>query len=75
MRVEDEHGAPWLVKSGDPANQYRNKLIALGYDFIVLPRVTLVTGELPFIDPDHEVAAENVVSHVRMLDCLAILEN
>lgn len=47
VTIEDEHGTPWAVKPGDPANAFVNSLKSLGFDYIVLSRYTLCRGRLP----------------------------
>lgn len=50
----DEHGRQWLVLPGDPAWQVCNTLLQT-MDFIVLPRHTILTGEVRGEDrPDEE---------------------
>ena len=38
MKIEDEHGTPWVVEAGDPARKAVNTLKAAGFTYIVLTR-------------------------------------
>lgn len=57
----DEHGRQWLVLPGDPAWQVCNTLLQT-MDFIVLPRHTILTGEVRGEDrPDEELMMTELV--------------
>lgn len=55
--VLDEHGRQWLVLPGDPGWQACNLLLGT-MDFIVLPRHTIVTGEVRREDEPASMEAE-----------------
>ena len=44
MIVSDEHGWRWSVQNGDPAASACVRLTRLGYQKIILPRVTIMQG-------------------------------
>lgn len=81
MKIEDERGHPWVVLSGDSSYSYIKKLKALGYEYIVLPRLVLC-GTIQF--PPHELplwqapsppsnSPEGVVRAFRLAECLSVL--
>lgn len=67
--TEDEFGTIWHVKPGDPAAQLRNYLNKRGFDIIVLPRYTYMTGQVtePVFYPG------DVVKAARLADCVGVL--
>lgn len=69
MKYLDEFGTNWHVQAGDPANWAKNILKARGFELVVLPRKTYVTGELvpPLFLPG------DVVQRARLLDSLGAL--
>ena len=68
MRVQDEYGVSWVVESGDPARTLVNRLKRYGFDWIVLPRYTLVNGKLSMT-----ACSEDFIRDVRMKDCVGSL--
>ncbi len=46
VEVFDEYSERWIVFEDDPAAEMLKKLTKLGLELIVLPRETLVTGQL-----------------------------
>ena len=44
MIVSDEHGWRWSVQNGDPAASACVRLTRLGYQKLILPRVTIMQG-------------------------------
>jgi hypothetical protein len=69
MKIEDDLGHQWKVSGGDPASKPVNLLRRHGYEYVVLPMHTLVTGELTAIYH----TPEDIVPRVRLLDCLEVL--
>jgi len=69
MHVEDDLGRPWRVSGGDPASKPVNLLRRHGYEYVVLPAHTLRTGTLTNVYR----TPEDIVSRVRLLDCLEVL--
>ena len=69
MRLEDEFGICYLVKSGDPANWQVLALARRGFDFAVLPRYNYLTGKChePVFEPGDPIKA------ARLSDCLGVL--
>ena len=67
--TEDEFGTTWHVKPGDPSAQLRNYLSKRGFDIIILPRYTYMTGEVvePIFTPG------DVVKAARLADCIGVL--
>ena len=53
----DEHGRQWLVLPGDPGWQVCNTLLRT-MDFLVLPRHTILTGEVLEEDKPTNTATE-----------------
>lgn len=68
MRLLDERGTRWNVQAGDPARRHVSALTRRGFDFIVLPRYTYLTGELRDTSPPGDL-----IQAVRLEDCLAVL--
>ena len=66
--IEDEYGTTWVVAAHDPAKPLVSKLERRGFEYIVLPRRTFITGEL------EQAVAFEFVRSVRMADCLLVLE-
>ena len=66
--IEDEHGTTWVVAAHDPANSLVSKLERRGFEYVVLPRQTFITGEL------RQAVASEFVRSIRMADCLLVLE-
>lgn len=71
MRIEDQGGVRWKVDAHDPASQYVNRLKRLGFGYVVLPRLTFMSGAL--ID-EAPPADAPLVRSVRLADCLAVLK-
>lgn len=67
-RILDEYGTPWEVEAGDPARAHINYLRAKGYEYVVLPRLTLTTGAVCGI-----MKEPHTLDDVRLLDCVAVL--
>ena len=67
--ILDEFGARWKVKGGDPGSKVVNRLKRSGYEFVVLPLVTLATGS---VTPPVEWPA-GIIERTRLADCLAVL--
>lgn len=67
--IEDQHGTQWKVEAHDPAKGHVNQLNRAGFEYVVLPRKTFITGELV-----REQSAEGLVRSIRMADCLTFLE-
>lgn len=44
MIVNDEHGWLWSIQNGDPAASACVRLTRLGYQRLILPRVTIMQG-------------------------------
>lgn len=44
MIVADEHGWQWSIQNGDPVASAGARLARLGYQKIILPRVTIMQG-------------------------------
>ncbi len=67
--IYDELGHPWRVTGGDPAARLVGALRRRRYELIVLPCLTLATGQLtePAAEPD------DVIRRTRLLDCLDVL--
>ena len=67
--TEDEFGTTWHVKPGDPSANLRNYLSKRGFDIIILPRYTYMTGEVvePIFTPG------DVVKAARLADCVGVL--
>lgn len=74
MRVEDNYGVQFKVSGGDPANGLVLALKRRYFDYVVLPRHTLITGTLtedvPFGSTDTK---EELLREARLEDCLAVL--
>lgn len=68
--IQDEFGARWKVKGGDPGSRATNRLKRSGYEFVVLPLVTLATGRLA----DPVVWPESIIERTRLADCLAVMK-
>lgn len=66
VKVNDEFGAQWKVRGGDPAARLTNKLLRSGYQTVVLPFLTLATGKVA--EPAEWPA--NIISRTRLADCL-----
>lgn len=76
MRLHDEHGTPWYVSAGDPANKLLAVLKRARLDFVVLPRYTYRTGHLPpypTIVGEHEDGSDPFLRSIRLRDCLHLL--
>ena len=69
MKVEDEYGVEFVVKGGDPANRKMLTLKARWFNWIVLPRTTLITGELPAMVS----LPDDVLRAARLEECVAVL--
>lgn len=70
MKIEDEHGTPWVVSPGDHAAKAVRSLRTRGYEYIVLPRGTLGRGTIEVL-PE---TPDNLIRAVRLNDCLAALK-
>ena len=46
MRTYDEYGVEWAVMTRDPAIKLVRGLNKLGYEWIILPRLTYITGQV-----------------------------
>ena len=69
MRLEDEFGETVKVATGDPAARLVNQLERRwGVDWIVLPRHTVMTGQLTGA---HDTG--DIVRDTRLRDCLGVL--
>jgi hypothetical protein len=68
MRIQDEYGVSWVVESGDPARTLVNRLKRYGFDWVVLPRYTLVTGKIM-----DKAESPDFLRDVRMKDCVGRL--
>lgn len=69
MPVFDEYGNSWKVKGGDPAARLVNRLLRGNYRLVVLPLISLASGEISV--PETQPADE--IHRVRLLDCLQYL--
>ena len=67
--IYDESGVTWHVMAHDPASQIVNKLRREGFDLVVLPRYTLMTGKIPPAVPD----CTDFIRSVRLEDCLTVI--
>lgn len=50
LQIEDEYGCPWLVYKEDTAFPFADTLSKIGVKYIVLPRATIMSGEIPPIE-------------------------
>ena len=71
--ISDNHGWPWLVYQGDPAYQYVQRLLKNHVLQVVLPRHTILTGELvsvkvPTIQPS-DLTPETIPVILRLVRC------
>ena len=69
LTTSDEYSTIWLVKAGDPANQFINALKAKGFEQIILPRLTYITGKI--ILPSF--LGCGILEEARMADCIGVL--
>ena len=46
MVVTDEHGWSWTIQPSDPVASLASRLTRLGYQSLILPRTTILTGTL-----------------------------
>lgn len=60
----DEHGVRFVTFSRDPAHKYILALNKKGYQYIVLPRKTYVTGEVV------QAESDDYIRNVRLRDCI-----
>jgi hypothetical protein len=65
----DEHGVEWRVFPRDPAQKYILALQKKGYHWIVLPRKTYITGEVPLATPTAATSTD-YIRNVRLRDCV-----
>ena len=77
MRVRDDKGATWQVSKGDPAWDAVSYLKKVGFDDIVLPRETLVLGEIRRFDPPvtRELPLDSYRFNFTLHDCCEALRN
>ena len=68
MEIFDDRGTKWHVTTGDPAIKLVRDLNKRGLELIVLPRKTLITGEITASNP-----CSDYVHNIRMKDCLTLL--
>ena len=80
----DERGQRWYVCEGDPAWVHVHALWLRGVREIVLPRRTMITGELVDVsvprtmaawDTTNEAAMQLLRRYVRVTDCVEWLRN
>jgi len=71
LSIRDEYGTGWVVRGGDPGARLINQLKreTEGLDFVVLPRVSLITGSV--VAPD--LTPEDIITATRLQDCLDLL--
>ena len=62
--IKDEYGVIFCVLPRDPASKYINTLHRKGYQYIVLPRQTLISGLVS------GAQSEDYIDNIRMQDCL-----
>lgn len=72
MKLADDKRGKWLVQAGDPAAKHRNLLVKRGFDYIVLPRTTYLTGEVPE-EYNEETGELGLIDSTRLQDCLLVL--
>ena len=73
IRSVDDIGRSWIIYEGDPAWEVCQSLDRAGVEWVVLPTMTLITGEVASyqdIDKDAPLSP----SRIRMRDCLAWLQ-
>lgn len=67
----------WEIGTGDPAAPVMRSLRKKGFDYLVLPRYTLVTGlvlsSVPSLPPLREDNPAHLIRAVRLQDCLHAL--
>lgn len=84
MKVEDEHGTPWVVAPGDPARSHINRLNRLGYRYTVLPSLVLCgiidgSAEQPLpsqvlLPPDlGAMPTQGLLRLIRLRECVEVL--
>lgn len=72
----DDHGTTWHVKPGDPGAKMVNELKKRGFEYIVLPRGSYISGEIPEAGGPGEaepMLRGETIPHVRLMDCLEVL--
>ena len=60
----DECGVRWSVQARDPASKLVNTLHRKGYQYIVLPRKTYISGEVVHAE------SEDFIANIRLADCV-----
>ena len=77
--IEDQYGESWAVYQGDPASGLISQFNSLPLELVVLPRDTIITGELPSAPPepldiDFRTALVSVIIRLqRQHDCVQYL--
>lgn len=71
VRVEDDRGNPWRVSGGDPAMRHVNKLRRMHYRWVVLPLVTLATGDLGAT----ATTPTDPLRATRLAECIGVLSS
>lgn len=80
ITIYDEYAAPWLVYEEDPAGPLVKTLAKLNLTLIVLPRESIITGELrdvappTFPDSLPDSLDKVVIHQTRLYDCVQHLQ-